>query len=95
VRLHAFTFASNHFHLLVWARGAALAGFMQYLRANLSKKVGKLMDWSGKELREQYRAFVAAFREAAARWRWEDFSVRFPLFSFPPRVVPRGVARVL
>ena len=21
VRLHAFTFASNHFHLLVWARG--------------------------------------------------------------------------
>ncbi len=258
VRLHAFTFASNHFHLLVWARGAALAGFMQYLRANLSKKVGKLVDWSGsfwerrysaepvlddaalvgrlryvlahgvkeglversaewpgltclpqllgsarrlfqwfnwtkrwskrsedmagaqgrfapewaepvelelaplpcweglgeeerrravrglvegveaearaqdtpvlgaravraqhphtrpehlkrsprplghastrqalKELREQYRAFVAAFREAAARWRWGDFSVRFPLFSFPPRVVPRGVARVL
>jgi hypothetical protein len=40
VRLHAFTFASNHFHLLVWAQGAALAGFMQYLRANLSRKVG-------------------------------------------------------
>jgi hypothetical protein len=39
VRLYAFTFASNHFHLLVWARGAALAGFMQYLRANLSKDV--------------------------------------------------------
>ncbi|WP_245682511.1 hypothetical protein [Archangium gephyra] len=27
IRLHAFTFASNHFHLLVWARGAALASF--------------------------------------------------------------------
>jgi hypothetical protein len=259
VRLHAFTFASNHFHLLVWARGAALAGFMQYLRANLSRKVGRLVDWSGgfwerrysaepvlddealvgrlryvlahgvkeglversaewpgltclpqllgparrlfqwfswtkrwrkrgsedmaagegrfaeeiaepvelvveplpcwkglgeeerqravrslveavesearardtpvsgaravraqhphtrpehlkrsprplghastrqslKELREQYRAFVAAFREAAARWMRGDFSARFPLFSFPPRVVPSRVARIL
>jgi REP element-mobilizing transposase RayT len=259
VRLHAFTFASNHFHLLVWAQGAALAGFMQYLRANLSRKVGRLADWSGgfwerrysaepvlddaalvgrlryilahgvkeglveksaewpgltclpqllgparrlfrwfnwtkrwskrgsenvggaqgrfaeqwaepvelevvplpcweglreeerqlavrglveavesearargmpvlgaravraqhphsrpehlkrsprplghassrqalKVLREQYRAFVSAFREAAARWRRGDFSARFPLFSFPPRVVPSRVARVL
>jgi REP element-mobilizing transposase RayT len=259
VRLHAFTFASNHFHLLVWARGAALASFMQYLRANLSKKVGRLVDWSGgfwerrysaepvlddealvgrlryvlahgvkeglveksaewpgltclpqllgparrlfrwfnwtkrwskrgseevggaqgryaqewaepvelevaplpcweglgeeerqrrvrglvegveaearargmpalgvravraqhphtrpehlkrstrplghastrqalKALREQYRAFVAAFREAAARWRRGDFSARFPLFSFPPRVVPCGGAQTL
>ena len=41
VRLHAFTFASNHFHLLVWARGAALAGFMQYLRANLVPQAGE------------------------------------------------------
>jgi hypothetical protein len=48
-----------------------------------------------RELRAQYRAFVAAFREAAARWRWGDFSVPFPPFSFPPRVVPGRVARVL
>jgi hypothetical protein len=27
VRLHAFTFASNHFHLLVWARGASARRF--------------------------------------------------------------------
>jgi zeaxanthin glucosyltransferase len=47
VRLHGFTFASNHFHLLVWARGAALVAFMQYLRANLSRKVGHLVDWRG------------------------------------------------
>jgi REP element-mobilizing transposase RayT len=256
VRLHAFTFASNHFHLLVWARGAALASFMQYLRSNLSKKVGRLVDWSGgfwerrysaepvlddtalvgrlryvlahgvkeglverssewpgltclpqllgparrlfqwfnwtkrwskrgsedmagargrfaeewaepvelevtplpcwkglgeeerqhavrglveeveaearardkpvlgastvraqhphtrperlkrsprplghastrqalRELREQYRTFVAAFREAAARWMRGDFSAPFPLFSFPPRVVPNRLA---
>ncbi len=48
-----------------------------------------------KELREQYRAFVAAFREAAARWRRGDFSASFPLFSFPPRVEPGRVARIL
>jgi REP element-mobilizing transposase RayT len=56
VRLCAFTFASNHFHLLVWARGAALAGFMQYLRANLSKKVGRLVDWSGGFWERRYSA---------------------------------------
>jgi hypothetical protein len=39
---------ANHFYLLVWARGAALASFMQYLRANLSRKVGRLVDWSGR-----------------------------------------------
>ncbi|WP_309887791.1 hypothetical protein [Archangium sp.] len=48
-----------------------------------------------KELREQYRAFVAAFREAAARWRRGDFSARFPLLSFPPSVVPGRVIRIL
>jgi len=48
-----------------------------------------------RELREQYRSFVAAFREAAARWRQGDFLAPFPLFSFPPRVVPGHVARVL
>ncbi|WP_395835411.1 transposase [Archangium violaceum] len=56
VRLHAFTFASNHFHLLVWARGAALASFMQYLRSNLSKKVGRLVDWSGSFWERRYSA---------------------------------------
>jgi REP element-mobilizing transposase RayT len=56
VRLHAFTFASNHFHLLVWARGASLASFMQYLRVNLSKKVGRLVDWSGGFWERRYSA---------------------------------------
>ncbi|ATB36319.1 hypothetical protein CYFUS_001733 [Cystobacter fuscus] len=41
-----------------------------------------------RELREQYRAFVAVFREAAARWRRGDFLAHFPRFAFPPRVVP-------
>ncbi|EPX57891.1 hypothetical protein D187_004548 [Cystobacter fuscus DSM 2262] len=46
------------FHLLVWARGAALASFMQYLRSNLSKKVGRLrlVDWSGGFWERRYSA---------------------------------------
>ena len=48
-----------------------------------------------RELREQYRTFVAAFREAAARWMRGDFSAPFPLYSFPPRVVPGRVERIL
>jgi hypothetical protein len=48
-----------------------------------------------RQLREQYRAFVSAFREAAARWSRGDYSTCFPLFSFPPRVMPDRVARVL
>ena len=44
-----------------------------------------------KALREQYRAFVAAFREAAARWSRGDFLACFPPFAFPPRVAPAQV----
>jgi hypothetical protein len=48
-----------------------------------------------KELREQYRAFVAVFREAAARWRRGDFSACLLPFSFPPRFTPGRAAPVL
>jgi len=48
-----------------------------------------------RELSEQYRAFVAAFQEAAARWRRGDFSANFPLYPFPPRVLPGRVAQIL
>ncbi|WP_395845311.1 hypothetical protein [Cystobacter fuscus] len=42
--------------LRVWARGASLASFMQYLRANLSKKVGRWVDWSGGFWERRYSA---------------------------------------
>jgi hypothetical protein len=58
VRLYAFTFVSNHFHLVVWARGAALASFMQYRRANLSRKVGK-EGWFAEEWAEPVELEVA------------------------------------
>ena len=37
-----------------------------------------------KGFREAYRAFVAAFREAAERLKAGDRSARFPIGSFPP-----------
>jgi len=33
---------------------------------------------------EAYRAFFAAFREAAAQWRAGDRDATFPAGSFPP-----------
>ncbi len=33
---------------------------------------------------EAYATFVAAFRDAADRWREGDRSARFPIGSFPP-----------
>ncbi|MEW5741653.1 MAG: hypothetical protein AB1938_22230 [Myxococcota bacterium] len=42
VRLHAYVFLSNHFHLIIHARGPRIATFMKYLLGNLSKKLGPL-----------------------------------------------------
>ncbi|WP_232536978.1 hypothetical protein [Cystobacter fuscus] len=49
IRPYAFTFASNHFHLLVWARGAALAGFMRYVLAHGVKErlMERSAEWPG------------------------------------------------
>ena len=126
VRLHAFTFVSNHFHLVVWARGAALAAFMpkrwskrgseemagvqgrfaQKWAEPVELEVAPLPCWKGLGEEERQRVVRRLVEEveaeartrdkqAAARWRRGDFSVPFPLFSFPPRVAPGLVARVL
>lgn len=42
VRLHAYVFLSNHFHLILRAQGRQVALFMKYLLGNLSKKLGPL-----------------------------------------------------
>jgi REP element-mobilizing transposase RayT len=47
VELHGYVVLSNHVHLLVTARGAALSKCMQYFLGNTAKKVSKLVDWSG------------------------------------------------
>ncbi|WP_395854720.1 transposase [Cystobacter fuscus] len=104
VRLHAFTFASNHFHLLVWARGASLASFMQYLRANLSKKVGRWVDWSGGFWERRYSAepvlddtaLVGRLRYVLAhgvKEGWVEKSAQWPGLTCLPHLL--GAARRL
>jgi REP element-mobilizing transposase RayT len=56
VEIFAFVFASNHLHLLVRAPGGNLPRFMQYLLANVSRKVGWLVGWRGAFWERRYSA---------------------------------------
>jgi REP element-mobilizing transposase RayT len=49
VRIYAFAFLSNHFHLVIRARGVVVARFLQFLIGNLSRKLAPLCEepWSG------------------------------------------------
>lgn len=47
IRLHGYVVASNHIHLLCSSSGDSLSPFMGYLLGNISKKVGRLVAWSG------------------------------------------------
>ncbi len=47
VRLHAFFFASNHFHLIVSIDSVSeLARFMGYINGNIARVVGRLHRWT-------------------------------------------------
>ena len=56
VELFAFTFASNHLHLLLRAPRGNISQFMQYLLSNTSKKVGALVNWRGSFWERRYSA---------------------------------------
>src|SRR5678809_840613 len=56
VELFAFTFASNHLHLLLRAPRGNLPHFMQYLLSNISKKIGALVNWRGSFWERRYSA---------------------------------------
>lgn len=58
VQLYAFSFLSNHFHLIIHAQGARIADFMQFLLVNLSKKLAPLVKggWSGRFWERRYSA---------------------------------------
>jgi hypothetical protein len=48
VFLHAFTYLSNHYHLLCSASdGAQLAAFLGYVNGNVARELGRLHDWTG------------------------------------------------
>jgi len=57
IRIHAFVFMSNHYHLLVTIPNAhALARFECYLNGNLAKEAGRLHGWKDKFWSRRYRA---------------------------------------
>ena len=48
VKLYAFTFLSNHYHLLASAAdGEELAQFFGFVNGNISREMGRLHNWSG------------------------------------------------
>ena len=48
VKLHAFVFLSNHFHILMSILSMLqMASFCRYFKCNTSKELGALYDWSG------------------------------------------------
>ena len=55
--IHAFTFASNHFHLLLTPRDAnQLAGFMELFQSKLARELNRLHDWSGSLWGDRYHS---------------------------------------
>ena len=66
MRVCAFVFLSNHYHLLLRPRDASqLATFMNYLNGNLAKEVGRLHRWRQKFWGRRYRAIPVSFEPQA------------------------------
>ena len=56
VEIFAFSFQSNHLHLLVRAPRGNLSKFMQFVMANVARKVGWLVRWRGTFWERRYSA---------------------------------------
>ena len=67
IRVCAYAFASNHFHLILDVDDALqLSRFMRYINSNLARKIGRLVDWRDKIWARRYQAIVIS-PEAAAQ----------------------------
>jgi len=65
VVLHAFFFASNHYHLIVTIPDVRiLVQFMNYLNGNIAREVGRLHGWKEKFWGRRYRS-IEILDEAA------------------------------
>jgi len=66
VRLHAFVFLSNHYHMLLSVDDALqLAQFMNYLNSNVAREAGRLHHWTEKFWGRRYQAIVISEEESA------------------------------
>ncbi len=70
ISLHGFVFMSNHYHILLTADDALqLSMFMQYLNANIAKKLNDHLGRKGAFWERRFRAIAMSEDEATARWR--------------------------
>lgn len=73
MRIVAFVFLSNHFHLLLLPDSTQqMASFMGYLASNVAREVGRIRDWREKFWSRRYRAIAISNEDAAqiARLRY-------------------------
>ena len=73
MRIVAFVFLSNHFHLLLLPDSPQqLAAFMAYLASNVAREVGRIRQWREKFWSRRYRAIAISNEDAAqiARLRY-------------------------
>ncbi len=64
VKVCAFAFLSNHYHLLLWVKDAhQLAGFMNLFNSKLAREVGRLTGWREKIWSRRYQAIVVSSEE--------------------------------
>jgi hypothetical protein len=65
MKLHAYWFLSNHYHLLLWAPDSVtLTSFMTHLNGNIAREIGSLHKWRQKFWGRRYSA-IAVLGEAA------------------------------
>ncbi len=66
LKIHAFVYMSNHFHMLVSPGDARqLSRFMGHLNSNTTREVNRLVDWSGSMWNRRYRAVPVTGEDAA------------------------------
>ena len=66
VRICAFAFLSNHFHLLLEVDDAQqLSRFMGYFNSKLAREVGRLTGWRQKIFGRRYQAIVVSSEDSA------------------------------
>jgi hypothetical protein len=64
LRVFAFQFLSDHYHLLAWAVDAQqLAGFMEYFDGNLAREAGRASAWIGRFWGRRYHSAVVSSDE--------------------------------
>ncbi|MGZ7244461.1 transposase, partial [Streptococcus pyogenes] len=66
VGICAFSFVSNHYHLLLRVDDAQqLSKFMAYVNGNLAREAGRLHRWKDKFWARRYQGIVVSQEEAA------------------------------